>query len=208
MQERLFPKQMPVLPGATLAGHCRPASGVAVKSYDVFDLGEARTGLAIGDVSGKGISAALLMASLRASLRGVTLDNPRDFANLMDKVNRLVFETSASNRYAAFFFAASTPPSQAGSRERKPHPPILLPMASTARRRAPPRSRWPGRGSAAPRSLHRTIHDADARRRAAVLHHGISEAMTNEDEEWGEERMIASAEKVKDKAACEILGYF
>ena len=70
---------------------------------------KAAPGLAVGDVSGKGISAALLMASLRASLRGVTLDNPRDFAKLMDKVNRLVFEASASNRYATFFFAAFDP---------------------------------------------------------------------------------------------------
>src|SRR6202044_2528938 len=73
------------------------------------DLGDGRLGLAVGDVSGKGISAALLMASLRASLRGVTLDNPRDFAKLMDKVNRLVYEASASNRYATFFFSAFDP---------------------------------------------------------------------------------------------------
>ena len=62
-------------------------------------------GLAVGDVSGKGISAALLMASLRASLRGMTLDAPHDLAVMMEKVNRLVYESSATNRYATFFFA-------------------------------------------------------------------------------------------------------
>ncbi|MGA8529826.1 MAG: SpoIIE family protein phosphatase, partial [Acidobacteriaceae bacterium] len=85
VQERLFPQQMPVLAGASVAGACRPALGVGGDYYDVISLEDGRIGLAVGDVSGKGISAALLMASLRASLRGVTLDNPRDFAKLMHK---------------------------------------------------------------------------------------------------------------------------
>ncbi len=94
VQERLFPQEMPELPGAKIAGFCRPALGVGGDYYDVIDLGDGRVGLAVGDVSGKGISAALLMASLRASLRGVTLDSPRDFAKLMHQVNRLVYEAS------------------------------------------------------------------------------------------------------------------
>src|SRR5271170_3610539 len=109
VQERLFPQEMPHLRGGSIAGACRPAQGVGGDYYDVFSLQDGRIGLAIGDVSGKGISAALLMASLRASLRGVTLDNPRDFAKLMDKVNRLVYEASADNRYATFFFGALNP---------------------------------------------------------------------------------------------------
>ena len=201
VQERLFPQQMPVLPGATLAGHCRPALGVGGDYYDVFDLGEGRTGLAVGDVSGKGISAALLMASLRASLRGVTLDNPRDFAKLMDKVNRLVFEASASNRYATFFFAAFDPgDAQAGLRERRAQ--SADPAAHRTRRPdadAASRSRWTGRGPAAARSLHRTIMTLMPGDLLLLYTDGISEAMTHDDEEWGEERMIASAQKVKDK---------
>ncbi len=70
VQERLFPQEMPELQGATIAGACRPAMGVGGDYYDVFALADGRLGIAIGDVSGKGISAALLMASLRASLRG------------------------------------------------------------------------------------------------------------------------------------------
>jgi sigma-B regulation protein RsbU (phosphoserine phosphatase) len=207
VQERLFPQQMPVLPGATLAGHCRPALGVGGDYYDVFDLGEGRTGLAVGDVSGKGISAALLMASLRASLRGVTLDNPRDFANLMDKVNRLVFEASASNRYATFFFAAFDPATRRLECVNAGHnPPILLRSGldgATQTLRLEADGPVVGLLPLAPYTEQSmTLMPGDV---LLLYTDGISEAMTHDDEEWGEERLIAAAEKVKDKPACEIL---
>jgi sigma-B regulation protein RsbU (phosphoserine phosphatase) len=207
VQERLFPQEMPILPGATLAGACRPALGVGGDYYDVFDLGEGRTGLAIGDVSGKGISAALLMASLRASLRGVTLDNPRDFANLMDKVNRLVFEASASNRYATFFFAAFDPITRRLECVNAGHnPPILLRTgldSKTETLRLEADGPVVGLLPAAPYTEQAmTLMPDDL---LLLYTDGISEAMTHDDEEWGEERLIKAAERVKDKPACEIL---
>ncbi|MGH9640313.1 MAG: PP2C family protein-serine/threonine phosphatase, partial [Bryobacteraceae bacterium] len=105
VQERLFPQRIPQIPGIDLAGYCRPAQSVGGDYYDFIELENGRLGLAVGDISGKGISAALLMASLRASLRGMTLYGSDDLAALMQKVNRLVYEASADNRYATFFFA-------------------------------------------------------------------------------------------------------
>jgi sigma-B regulation protein RsbU (phosphoserine phosphatase) len=109
VQQRLFPQRLPEIGGLSLAGTCRPALGVGGDYYDVIQVEDGRLGLAIGDVSGKGISAALLMASLRASLRGMTLDGPSDLARMMQKVNRLVYKASANNRYATFFFATYNP---------------------------------------------------------------------------------------------------
>jgi sigma-B regulation protein RsbU (phosphoserine phosphatase) len=197
VQERLFPQEMPKLDGASIAGACRPAQGVGGDYYDVFPLQDGRLGLAIGDVSGKGISAALLMASLRASLRGVTLDNPREFAKLMDKVNRLVYEASADNRYATFFFGALDPVTNvlecvnAGHnaplilRQTPDGPHILrleadgpvvglLPLAPYTEQRV----------QLLPGDLLVTYTD------------GISEAMTHDDEEWGEDRMMDAAAAV------------
>jgi sigma-B regulation protein RsbU (phosphoserine phosphatase) len=207
VQERLFPQQMPGLPGATLAGHCRPAQGVGGDYYDVFDLGDGRTGLAIGDVSGKGISAALLMASLRASLRGVTLDNPRDFAKLMDKVNRLVFEASASNRYATFFFAAFDPATRKLDCVNAGHnPPILLRSGGNGQvqvMRLEADGPVVGLLPLAPYTEQSLIMmPGDL---LLLYTDGISEAMTHDDEEWGEERMIASAERVRSREAPKIL---
>ena len=69
VEEQVLPQSMPALVGGSIAGASRPAQGVGVDYYDVFPLGDGRLGVAVGDVSGKGIPAALLMARLRASLR-------------------------------------------------------------------------------------------------------------------------------------------
>jgi sigma-B regulation protein RsbU (phosphoserine phosphatase) len=207
VQERLFPQGMPELEGATVAGHCRPALGVGGDYYDVFELSDGRMGLAIGDVSGKGIAAALLMASLRASLRGVTLDNPRDFAKLMDKVNRLVYEASASNRYATFFFAAYDTKTRRLECVNAGHnAPIVLRCGADGKVEA---IRIEAGGPVvgllpfAPYVEQTiTLEPGDL---VLLYTDGISEAMTHDDEEWGEERLIISAEACRQQTADEIL---
>jgi phosphoserine phosphatase RsbU/P len=207
VQERLFPQAMPNLEGATVAGHCRPALGVGGDYYDVFELSDGRTGLAIGDVSGKGIAAALLMASLRASLRGVTLDNPRDFAKLMDKVNRLVYEASASNRYATFFFAAYDPKARTLECVNAGHnAPLVLRChagGSTQVIRIEADGPVVGLLQFAPYTEQTlTLEPGDL---VLMYTDGISEAMTHDDEEWGEERLVAAADSCKHLTADEIL---
>ncbi|HEX3663034.1 MAG TPA: SpoIIE family protein phosphatase [Acidobacteriaceae bacterium] len=202
VQERLFPQLMPQLTGASVAGACRAALGVGGDYYDVIQLEDGRTGLAVGDVSGKGISAALLMASLRASLRGVALDNPRDFAKLMHKVNLLVYEASASNRYATFFFAAYDPETRKLDCVNAGHnPPVLLRRGQVIRLEAD--GPVVGLLPFAPyteQSL--TLEPGDL---LVLYTDGISEAMTHEDEEWGEERMIEAALKVRNESADAVL---
>jgi sigma-B regulation protein RsbU (phosphoserine phosphatase) len=101
VQERLFPQSYPSMAGLDYAGRCRPALG---DYYDFLELPDGSLGIGIGDVSGKGIPAALLMASLQASLRGQTISGQPDLAKLMTNVNKLIFDTSPSNRYATFFY--------------------------------------------------------------------------------------------------------
>jgi sigma-B regulation protein RsbU (phosphoserine phosphatase) len=203
VQERLFPQEMPEIAGATIAGHCRPALGVGGDYYDVFTLEDGRVGLAIGDVSGKGIAAALLMASLRASLRGVSLDTPRDFAKLMDKVNRLVYEASASNRYATFFFAAYDPATRRLDCVNAGHnPPVLLRCGADGKAdviRLEADGPVVGLLPLAPYTEQSVeLMPGDL---LLMFTDGISEAMTHDDEEWGEERMIASAQSCREKTA-------
>jgi sigma-B regulation protein RsbU (phosphoserine phosphatase) len=202
VQERLFPQEMPELPGAKIAGFCRPALGVGGDYYDVIDLGEGRLGLAIGDVSGKGISAALLMASLRASLRGVTLDGPRDFAKLMHKVNQLVYEASASNRYATFFFASYDPATRKLDCVNAGHnPPVVL--RGTEIIRLETGGPVVGLLPFAPYVEQALVLEPGD---LLILYtDGISEAMTKDDEEWGEERMIAAALSAKSRSASDVL---
>ena len=105
VQQRLFPHEMPLIPGIDYFGACRPALGVGGDYYDFLQLGDGKVGIAVGDVSGKGIAAALLMASLQASLRGQALQGSNDLTATMGAVNRLVYDASSSNRYATFFYA-------------------------------------------------------------------------------------------------------
>jgi sigma-B regulation protein RsbU (phosphoserine phosphatase) len=203
VQERLFPQEMPEIAGATIAGHCRPALGVGGDYYDVFTLEDGRLGLAIGDVSGKGIAAALLMASLRASLRGVSLDTPRDFAKLMDKVNRLVYEASASNRYATFFFAAYDPAARRLDCVNAGHnPPVVLRCGADGKAeviRLEADGPVVGLLPLAPYTEQSVaLQPGDL---LVMFTDGISEAMTHDDEEWGEERMIAAAQLCREKTA-------
>jgi sigma-B regulation protein RsbU (phosphoserine phosphatase) len=190
VQERLFPQQLPTLPGHSIHGACRPAQGVGGDYYDVLVLDDGTLGLAIGDVSGKGISAALLMASLRASLRGMTMDGPADLARLMTRVNRLVYESSATNRYATFFFSIYEPAQRLLRYVNAGHnPPYVL--------RGSEIHSLDGGGpvigllpDAVYEECRLLLQPGDL---LLAYTDGISEALNLQDQEWGEERMVAAA---------------
>src|SRR5277367_5335055 len=91
VQERLFPQKFPKVAGIECYGFCRPARGVGGDYFDFVQQSDGKLGIAIGDVSGKGIAAALLMASLQASLRGQAMAGVHNLSALMHNVNKLVY---------------------------------------------------------------------------------------------------------------------
>jgi len=106
VQQQLFPHTLPQLPGLQLAAICRPARSVSGDYYDFIPLGTSRLGIALADISGKGISAALLMASLQASLRSnAMLDGRGGTAALVERLNRQLFKNTSDDRYATFFYS-------------------------------------------------------------------------------------------------------
>lgn len=105
VQARLFPQTAPSLKTLEYAGMCIQAREVGGDYYDFLDLGQERLGLIIGDISGKGIAAALLMANLQANLRSqsaIALDQPR---RLLQSANQLFYDNTADSAYATLFFA-------------------------------------------------------------------------------------------------------
>ncbi len=199
MQERLFPQSCPIVPGVDLAGYCRPAQAVGGDYYDYFLLSDGRLALALGDISGKGISAALLMASLRASLRSIASLQQGDLASLIANVNNLVYESSTTNRYATFFYAEYDPFTRLLTYVNAGHnPPYILrgqktiPLDATGNRRRP----------STQRRIRAGHHPHARRRRPLTYTDGISEAMNHQDEEWGEDRMIASARQLLSQPDC------
>ena len=201
VQQRLFP-EIPVMPGLELAGHCRPALGVGGDYYDVVPLEDGRLVIAIGDVSGKGIAAALLMASLRASLRGIVEAGSHDLARIVGKLNRLIHEASTANRYATLFFAIYDPATQRLRYVNAGHnPPVVLQQDGAIRLEAC--------GPVVGLLKDVEYEEAWVQLAAGDLFigytDGISEAMTVADEEWGEDRMQAVAEGMRDRPLPEIL---
>jgi len=112
VQTQLFPRELPEMAGLELAAVCRAARVVSGDYYDFLSLGHSRLGLAIADISGKGISAALLMASLQAALRGqAVMNGHRTTAEVVATLNRHLFFNTSDDRYATLFYAEYDAPS-------------------------------------------------------------------------------------------------
>ncbi len=103
VQRELLPRAFPRVAGLELYGVCIPAVGVGGDYYDVLTLGSDRLGLVIADVSGKGIPAALLMASLQASVRSLILTSSSP-AEIAARLNAMLYDSTADSRYATLFF--------------------------------------------------------------------------------------------------------
>jgi serine phosphatase RsbU (regulator of sigma subunit) len=103
IQESLLPHRMPVVPGFEVAASSVPSRQVGGDYFDFVDLADGRLGVVIGDVSGKGIPAALLMANLQATLQGQVI-HPGTVAQTMGRINDLMVRASGTAMYATFFY--------------------------------------------------------------------------------------------------------
>lgn len=155
VQRRLFPARPPATPRLELAGVCYPAQGIGGDYYDFLPMDDGRIAIAVADVAGKGIAAALLMSIVQASLRsqyrsGVALPE------LVASMNELLYRSTARNSFASFFVAqrraagsptstpattrpcSCAPPRRAsGSSVAGAWPPWRVAMQSRWRRRRP-----------------------------------------------------------------------
>jgi sigma-B regulation protein RsbU (phosphoserine phosphatase) len=113
VQERLFPNRIPQMERMDVAGICLPARTVSGDYYDFLPLGAHQLGMALGDICGKGISAALLMANLQATLRSnvmnlwkdTRLNGEKTVAKIVERLNSQIYNFTAANKFATFFYA-------------------------------------------------------------------------------------------------------
>ncbi len=127
VQQAFFPPQSFSIPCLSCETFYQPARGIGGDYYDFLSLSGGRWGIAIGDVSGKGIGAALLMASLQASLRAQALHPHLDLTALVGDVNRLVYESSPTSFFASLFYAEYQPSSRTLHYVNAGHnPPIIV----------------------------------------------------------------------------------
>ena len=114
VQSRLFPQSVPELPGLRLYGLCKPARVVSGDYYDFLRLGDTRAAVVLGDISGKGISAALLMATLQSALHAQFYDGlpsaivpvlwPASTAEVVARLNRQIYLSTQREKYVTLFY--------------------------------------------------------------------------------------------------------
>jgi serine phosphatase RsbU (regulator of sigma subunit)/predicted enzyme related to lactoylglutathione lyase len=105
VQARLFPQRRPSLKTVEYGGTCVQARQVGGDYYDFLDLGLGHMAFVIGDISGKGIAGALLMANLQANLRSQSAMAREDLSGFLASVNRLLYDNSPEAGYATLVFA-------------------------------------------------------------------------------------------------------
>jgi serine phosphatase RsbU (regulator of sigma subunit)/catechol 2,3-dioxygenase-like lactoylglutathione lyase family enzyme len=188
VQCRLFPQVHPVIRGLDYAGHCFSARAVGGDYYDFLELGPDRLGLVIGDISGKGIAAALLMANLQANLRSqcaISLEQPD---RLLQGVNQLFCQSTPDGAFATLFFSDYHVPSGRLCYVNCGHLPALVLRSGGAIERLEATGtilgafkKWDceiGELNVAPGDM------------LALYTDGITESFNEQGEEFGEERLI------------------
>jgi sigma-B regulation protein RsbU (phosphoserine phosphatase) len=208
VQQRLFPQVLPVVKGLEFAGYCRPALGVGGDYYDFIRLQEGCLGMAIGDVSGKGIAAALMMASLQASLRGQTIKPCSTLAEMIQHVNRLVYEASASNRYATFFYAQYDPAQRLLHYVNAGHNP---PIVYRKNGKCEEMIRLEAGGTVVGLFAEFPYQEAQLELQPGDMFvgftDGISEAMDSDEAEFGEDRLIETLKRCQARSAAETISW-
>ncbi|MGB7723581.1 MAG: SpoIIE family protein phosphatase [Bryobacteraceae bacterium] len=133
VQNQLFPKDVPYVKTLELKGVCTPARVVSGDYYDFMAVSEGALAFAIGDVAGKGISAALLMATIQSAMRsqlstsnGSGQHRPSP-ARMVSNLNQQLYATTSLEKYATFYFALYDESTHALTYTNAGHlPPMLL----------------------------------------------------------------------------------
>lgn len=193
VQARLFPQRRPPMRALDYAGACVQTRRVGGDYFDFLDLGQDRLGLVIGDIAGKGMPAALLMANLQANLRSQCATAVEQPERLLQSVNRLFYENTADNAYATFFYAEFDDRTGRVRYANCGHLPALLLRAA-----GPVESL---EATAPVLGLFADWQCGTGERRLssddllAIYTDGITEAFNERDEEFGEARLIAALQR-------------
>jgi sigma-B regulation protein RsbU (phosphoserine phosphatase) len=204
VQSRLLPQEAPKLVTLDCAGKCIQTRAVGGDYYDFLEFGSGKLGLVLADISGKGISGALLMANLQASLRGQYALAIEDIPRLLRSVNYLFYKNTETNNYATMFFSIYDDEIRSLRYVNCGHnPPMLLRSSGNVE--------WLD-ATATVLGLFEEWDCSVGERQLApgdvllIYTDGISEAAPGEDaEEFGEDRLVASMKSHCCRSAQETL---
>jgi serine phosphatase RsbU (regulator of sigma subunit) len=212
VQARLFPQIQPALSTLQYDGMCMQARSVGGDYYDFLELGRQRFGLVIGDISGKGTAAALLMANLQAHLRNLCTNySSRPFTpfaleqpqRLLHAVNRLFCETTADKAYATLFFSEYDDTTRRLRYANCGHLPALLLRTDDVLERLDSTSTVVGLFKDWECSVgERQLYSGDT---VVLYTDGVTESFNGGGEQFGEERLITALRHNRELASPELL---
>ena len=190
IQRKLLPTTIPQIDGCEIATQWRPASGVGGDCYDVIPFGNARMGLCIADVVGKGIPAALLMSNLQASVRAFATEAAQP-AELCQQVNRILCGRIAEGRFISFFYCRIDTSLGVITYANAGHylPIVVRHDGSIARLT----EGGPVLGVFSDATYEQGHFQISSGDRIVLFTDGVTEARNGDDEEFGEARLIDAA---------------
>jgi serine phosphatase RsbU (regulator of sigma subunit)/catechol 2,3-dioxygenase-like lactoylglutathione lyase family enzyme len=199
VQAGLFPQSQPPLKTLEYAGICIQARKVGGDYYDFLNLGQQRLGFVIGDISGKGIAAALLMANLQANLRSqcaLALDQPQ---RLMCSVNQLFCDNTPDGSFATLFFAEYDDATSCLRYANCGHLPALLLRSDNAVERLDATATVLGIFKDWDCDIGECqLRPGDS---FALYTDGITETYNSSDEQFGEERLIEALQRHREASS-------
>jgi sigma-B regulation protein RsbU (phosphoserine phosphatase) len=190
VQSELLPQREPRLASLELSARCEQAGAVGGDAYDFLELGPGRLGIVLADASGKGVSAALLMANLIGCLRSEAERAGDDIAAALCAVNRQFHASTAPERYATLFFGVYDEARRLLRYANCGHNPPLLLRAGGALLRLQPTA--PVVGLLPDWSCEVAEVVLQPRDTLVVYSDGITEAASASDEAFGETRLLAA----------------
>ena len=202
IQRNLLPKTVPDLPGYDLAAKTVPARNVGDYYYDFLPSGDDHLALVLGDVSGKSMPAALLMANVQATIRGQTLLNPAA-GDCMTRSNRLLYDSTDSDKFVTFFYAVLDPARHELRYSNAGHnPPMLLSKGGEPRLLE---TGGPVLGVVPSFSFPEATVTIDPGDLLVIYSDGFTEAMNRRFEEFGEDRLLEATRAAWDLPAAGIV---
>jgi sigma-B regulation protein RsbU (phosphoserine phosphatase) len=203
VQSKLLPQQSPPLATLDYAGACIQARAVGGDYYDFLDLGPGRVGFVLADIAGKGISAALLMANLQASLRSLYPGADRELPRFLHSVNHLFVKNTEVTHYATVFFGVYDDASRKLLYVNCGHNPPLLLRATGEVEQLNATATVLGLFEPWDCSVAEIqMFPGDI---LAIYTDGISEASNRDEEEFGEARLISLLRQSKGLRPSELL---
>jgi phosphoserine phosphatase RsbU/P len=203
VQARLFPQRLPELASLEYAGACVQTRHVGGDYYDFLDLGQARLCLVLGDIAGKGMAAALLMANLQANLRSQCATAVEQPEQLLRSVNRLFYENTAENAYATLFYSEFDDRTCRLRYANCGHlPGLLIRRDGTVQRLSSTASVL---GLFAEWACHTAEVHLSPGDLFAIYTDGITEAVNQRDEEFGEARLLDVMMRASDQPPRDIV---